>query len=266
MARIGIFCFLIVASMGTAVAADMLVDDVPIPADALVTVPLDASEPHSRFSGAWVGSWGDRVHHILIVENISARGDARVVYAFGNNAAFGIVGQWRRHEATVSGNTLTIDDTFNATYVLTATDSLRATYRRGGVIVSATLSRVALAALMLPGAKVAWTAPREFLSTALQEGGKSIRLEVVIKKPSGSGPFPLLVFNHGSTGRGTDPNLFTETYASPAIADFFVERGWIVAFSPAPRQRQIGWPLRRGFRARPGTRLFLRSGSIVARR
>jgi hypothetical protein len=181
MARIGIFCFLIVASMGTAVAADMLVDDVPIPADALVTVPLDASEPHSRFSGAWVGSWGDRVHHILIVENISARGDARVVYAFGNNAAFGIVGQWRRHEATVSGNTLMIDETFNATYVLTATDSLRARYRRGGVIVSATLSRVALAELMLPGAKVAWTTPSEFLSTTLQEGGKPIRLEVVIK-------------------------------------------------------------------------------------
>jgi hypothetical protein len=148
--------------------------------------------------------------------------------------------------------------------VLTATESLRATYRRGGAVFSATLSRVALAELMLPGAKVAWTAPREFLSTALQEGGKPIRLEEVIKKPSGSGPFPLLVFNHGSTGRGTDPNLVTETYANPAIADFFVERGWIVAF---PQRRGRGKSVGlydEGFAPRPGTRLFLRSGSIVA--
>jgi pimeloyl-ACP methyl ester carboxylesterase len=236
MSRIGIFCFFILASMGApfAVAADMLVDDVPIPADARVSPPLNASETLSRFSGAWVGSWGGRLHHIFIVEDISASGKAHVVYAVGNN---GVKAGWRRLEATVSGNTLTIADTFNATYVLTPADSLRATYRRGGAVAHATLSRVALAELMLPGANVAWTTASEFLNTTLQEGGKPIRLEVVIKKPSGSGPFPLLVFNHGSTGRGTDPNLFTATYASPEIADLFVEKGWIVAF---PQRRGRG--------------------------
>jgi len=236
MSRIGIFCFFIIASMGApfAVAADMLVDDVPIPADARIEVPLDVSETLSRFSGAWVGSWGDRLHHIFIVEDISASGEARVVYAVGNN---GVKGGWRRLEAAVSGNTLTIDDTFNATYVLTPADSLRATYRRGDAVGQATLSRIALTELMLPGAHVAWATPSEFLDTTLQEEGKPIRLEVVIKKPSGSGPFPLLVFNHGSTGRGTDPNLFTATYASPQIADFFVEKGWIVAF---PQRRGRG--------------------------
>ena len=236
MSRIGIFCFFIIASMGApfAVAADMLVDDVPIPADARVEVPLEVSETLSRFSGAWVGSWGDRLHHILIVEDISASGEAHVVYAVGNN---GVKGVWRRLEATVSGNALTIDDTFNATYVLTPADSLRATYRRGDAVGQATLSRIALTELMLPGAHVAWATPSEFLDTRLQEGGKPIRLEVVIKKPSGSGPFPLLVFNHGSTGRGTDSNLFTATYASPQIADFFVEKGWIVAF---PQRRGRG--------------------------
>jgi pimeloyl-ACP methyl ester carboxylesterase len=90
---------------------------------------------------------------------------------------------------------------------------------------------------MLPGAKIAWTTPSEFLNTTLREEGKPIRLEVVIKKPSGSGPFPLLVFNHGSTGRGTDPNLFTATYASSDIADLFVDKGWMVAF---PQRRGRG--------------------------
>jgi len=111
MSRIGIFCFFIIASMGApfAVAADVLVDDVPIPADARVEVPLDVSETLSRFSGAWVGSWGDRLHHIFIVEDILASGEARVVYAVSDN---GVKGGWRRLEATVSGNTLTIYDTY----------------------------------------------------------------------------------------------------------------------------------------------------------
>jgi pimeloyl-ACP methyl ester carboxylesterase len=237
MSRIGIFCFFIVASMGApfAVAADILIDDVPIPADVRVEVPLNVPETLSRFSGAWVGSWGDKLHHILIVENISASGEASVVYAVGNE---GVKAQWRRHEATVSGNmlTITIADAFNVTYVLTSADSLRATYRRGDIVAQATLSRVAFAEL-LPRAKAAWTTPSEFLNTTLQEGGKPIRLEVVIKKPSGGGPFPLLVFNHGSTGRGTEPGLFTATQVSLEIADLFVNKGWMVAF---PQRRGRG--------------------------
>ena len=239
MSRIGIFCFFIVASIGASLAAvpDRLVDDVPIPADVRIEVARDAPEGLNRFSGAWVGSWRGLLHHILIVENISASGEAQVVYAIGSDAAAGVKGQWRRLQATVSTDILTIDDTFNATYVLTPTDSLRATYRRGDTIARATLSRIAFDQLMLPETNVTWTTPGEFLSTTLQEGGKPVRLEAVIKKPSGSGPFPLLVFNHGSTGRGTDPSLFTQTYASPEITDFFVDRGWMVAF---PQRRGRG--------------------------
>jgi pimeloyl-ACP methyl ester carboxylesterase len=249
MSRIGIFCFFIVASTGASLAAatDKLVDDVPIPADVRIEVALDAPEGLSRFSGAWVGSWRGLLHHILIVENISASGEARVVYAIGSDATAGVKAQWRRLQATVSTDMLTITapsafstapgDTFSTTYVLTPADSLRATYRRGDVIARATLSRIAVDELMLPGANIAWTEPSEFLNTTIQEGGRPIRLEVVIKKPSGSGPFPLLVFNHGSTGRGTDPNLFTQTYASPEIVDFFVEKGWMVAF---PQRRGRG--------------------------
>jgi hypothetical protein len=159
MSRIGIFCFFIVASMGAplAVAADKLVDVVPIPADVRIEVPLNASEALSRFSGAWVGSWGDLLHHILIVENIWASGEARVVCAVGNHAAFSVKGQWRRQETTVSGNMLTIEDTFNATYVLAPSDGLRATYRRGDIVARKTLSKVAFDELTLQGANVAWT-------------------------------------------------------------------------------------------------------------
>src|SRR5262249_7198775 len=102
----------------------------------------------------------------------------------------------------------------------------------------ATMSRIELADLTRPGATIAWGLPNiEFLDTALMENGKPIRLETVLMKPSGSGPFPLAVFNHGSTGNGRNPSLFAQTGWSTEIANFLVDRGWMVAF---PQRRGRG--------------------------
>jgi poly(3-hydroxybutyrate) depolymerase len=38
---------------------------------------------------------------------------------------------------------------------------------------------------------------------------ESIRLAMRIYKPAAAGAAPTLVFNHGSTGRGTDPSIIT---------------------------------------------------------
>lgn len=73
--------------------------------------------------------------------------------------------------------------------------------------------------------------------TKFVEEGKTISLEVVIFKPTGSGPFPTVMFNHGSTGRGDDPALFAKTWTSDSIVQFFNERGWLVAF---PQRRGRG--------------------------
>ena len=37
--------------------------------------------------------------------------------------------------------------------------------------------------------------------------GESVRLAMRIFKPAATGAAPTLVFNHGSTGRGTDPSI-----------------------------------------------------------
>jgi len=66
--------------------------------------------------------------------------------------------------------------------------------------------------------------------TPFVEGGRPVSLEVVLFKPLGAGPFPAVMFHHGSTGNGSDPSLFTLTYTNEAIAQFFAERGWLVAF------------------------------------
>lgn len=73
--------------------------------------------------------------------------------------------------------------------------------------------------------------------TPFVEGGRPVSLEVVLFEPLGVGPFPAVTFHHGSTGNGTDPSLFTLTSTNETIAQFFTERGYIVAF---PQRRGRG--------------------------
>ena len=77
----------------------------------------------------------------------------------------------------------------------------------------------------------------ERASTPFVENGEAVELEVVIFKPFGPGPFPAVMFNHGSTGNGSDPSLFTVTSVTEPVAKFFVDRGWMVAF---PQRRGRG--------------------------
>ena len=151
----------------------------------------------------------------------------------------GYEGPGHRHEATLSGRRLTISEAgFSATYDLNDQGGLSATYMRGQIVSHAAMTRADLASLTVPGAVVAWTCGKsELLQTALVEDGKPVDLEVVIFRPAGVGPFPLAIFNHGSTGRGITPLLFTETWFDVGLADFLNDRGWIVAF---PQRRGRG--------------------------
>jgi len=65
---------------------------------------------------------------------------------------------------------------------------------------------------------------------------QSVRLEMRIYKPSTEGKVPTLIFNHGSTGTGRDPNLFTKPQEFRQLAQFFVQRGWAVVM-PSRRGR-----------------------------
>ena len=73
--------------------------------------------------------------------------------------------------------------------------------------------------------------------TPFVENGRPVELEVVLFKPPGEDRFPTLVFHHGSTGNGSNPSLFAETFTSSAVVEYFVERGWMVAF---PQRRGRG--------------------------
>ncbi len=77
----------------------------------------------------------------------------------------------------------------------------------------------------------------EFIQTSLIEDGRPVRLELLVRKPMGPGPFPTAVFNHGSTGRGDNPELFRRGWTHAALSNFFVERGWMIVY---PQRRGRG--------------------------
>jgi pimeloyl-ACP methyl ester carboxylesterase len=99
------------------------------------------------------------------------------------------------------------------------------------------LVSVALAVFSLQAAAQPTDPAREFIGTSLIEDGKPVRLELLVRKPDGPGPFPTVVFNHGSTGRGDAPESFRRSWWSPAASAYFVERGWMVVF---PQRRGRG--------------------------
>jgi len=218
---------------------DFVVDGVPLPSDAsAATVPKFATDLQRRWSGVWVGAWNGDLKHVLLIERIAEDGAAGIVYAEADNLYSGMRAMWSRLDAVVSGRTLTVRaPTFTATYNIDDDGQLHAFFK-GVRIARTTMSRTDLAALARPDAVVAWSrGTSELLQTDLLEDGNPIRLETVIFKPPGPGPFPLAVFNHGSTGRYATPGLVKQTWVSLEVADFLNSRGWLVAF---PQRRGRG--------------------------
>jgi dienelactone hydrolase len=77
----------------------------------------------------------------------------------------------------------------------------------------------------------------ERIRTPFLEYGVAVSLEAVIVRPLAGDRFPTVIVHHGSTGNGSDPARFTETFTSRPVARFFVERGWQVVF---PQRRGRG--------------------------
>jgi len=77
----------------------------------------------------------------------------------------------------------------------------------------------------------------KFEKFLIPSGDPGARLEIVQAKPNDKGPFPTVVFNHGSTGRGQNKSLYSRTVAPAIVANYFVERGWMALF---PQRRGRG--------------------------
>src|SRR5215510_15814041 len=97
----------------------------------------------------------------------------------------------------------------------------------GRPIMPQTSHRLGVAALFLALAIPAGSIrAQEARMVPVTVDGEQVRLEMRIYQPESGTPAPTLVFNHGSTGWGTDPASFTRPLDFPAVARFFVARGW----------------------------------------
>jgi dienelactone hydrolase len=75
---------------------------------------------------------------------------------------------------------------------------------------------------------VAETVAIPLLERRLIGAPREVHLEAFLYRPASTGPLPVLVFNHGSTGAGRVSPTSTEWYRYPEVARFFVERGWAI--------------------------------------
>ena len=74
---------------------------VPLPDKFDMETPgPDVSPEIARFQGAWIGTWHDD-RHILVVERVKPDGHANVVFAQSDSAFYDMNREWWRDEATI---------------------------------------------------------------------------------------------------------------------------------------------------------------------
>jgi dienelactone hydrolase len=178
---------------------------VPLPDKLEVTAPA-ANVPAevARFHGAWVGTWGDEVRHILIVERVQPDGRANIVFAVGDSATYGITREWWRSEAKIANGILTIMGFRTLRYAFDGPDRLFQTSTlKSGRVTSGTLARYDVARLAAHDRPTDWPWPGErrsvpHLTARIADGSRPISLDATFYPAAGATPAPLAIITHGS--------------------------------------------------------------------
>jgi dienelactone hydrolase len=233
----------VVAALLSACAGDFKstkdIGGVPLPEQVFGAEPADASDRNDLWRGAWIGAWGGVTKHILLVENVDQNGNAAVLYAVGDHPRGRFKRQWQRITGRVSDDVLSIhSNNLNVKYRLANPDTLHGLFAPDRFPSAAALKRHNLEELADPAFKPLFTSYETAkVPTELVEGSKTVFMEMVTFKPPGTGPFPLAVINHGSTGTGKNPIAFDFAWWQFALARHLTDRGWLVAF---PQRRGRG--------------------------
>lgn len=201
----------------TALALLMLVQPAraqPLTVDPESIVPLppgfDMEQPAAdvppdiaRFQGAWIGTWHDD-RHILVVERVQADGRAFVVFAQSDSAFYGMNREWWRDEAKIVGGVLVMTGFRTFRYAFDGPDRLFMTAApRSGAVTSGVLVRTDPAALAAGARPADWPWPGERVwiphrVVRTPDGSRPIRLEATFYPPAGPDPAPLAIITHGS--------------------------------------------------------------------
>jgi len=207
---------------------------VPLPDKFDIETPAPDVPPETaRFLGAWVGTWHDD-RHILLVERIRPDGHADVLFAQSDSAFYGMNREWWRDQATIADGVLTMTGFRTFRYVLDGPDRLylTATIASGavtGLVTSGSLFRADPARLAAGDRPSEWPWPGErvwipHLTVRTPDGARPIMLEATFYPPSGPGPAPLAIITHGSdVGRNQ-----LRTWSFSTEAHWLRDRGFAV--------------------------------------
>ena len=202
-----ILSILVVMAMHNAQAQPLTVDPetiVPLPDKFDMETPApDVSPEIARFQGAWIGTWRDD-RHILVVERVKADGRANVVFAVSDSAYYDANREWWRDEATITNGVLVMTGFRTFRYAFDGPDRLymTATLNNGGVT-SGTLIRADATRLAAGDRPIDWPWPGErvwipHLTVRTPDGARPIMLEATFYPPAGPDPAPLAILTHGS--------------------------------------------------------------------
>jgi dienelactone hydrolase len=157
----------------------------------------------ARFQGAWVGTWHDD-RHILVVERVTADGRANVVFAQSDSAFYDMNREWWRDDAKIVDGVLTLTGFRTFRYAFDGADRLymTATLENGGVT-SGVLVRTDPARLIVGDRPTDWPWPGEriwipHLTVRTPDGARPIRLEATFYPAASPDSAPLAIFTHGS--------------------------------------------------------------------
>jgi len=203
---------------------------VPLPDKFEMETPAaDVPAEMARFQGAWVGTWHDD-RHILIVERVKADGHASVIFAQSDSAFYGMNREWWRDEAVIVDGVLTLTGFRLFQYAFDSPDRLYMTAAlKSGGVTSGGLVRADPARLAAGERPAEWPWPGErvwipHLTVRTPDGSRPIMLEATYYPPAGASPAPLAIFTHGSdVGRNQ-----LRTWSFSTEAHWLRDRGFAV--------------------------------------
>jgi dienelactone hydrolase len=177
---------------------------VPLPDKFDLELPgREAPAEIARFQGAWIGTWHDD-RHILVVERVKADGHSNVVFAVSDSAFYGQNREWWRDEATIVDGVLTMTGFRTFRYAFDGPDRLYMTATlESGSVTSGVLVRADAARLAAGDRPSDWPWPGErvfipHLTARTPDGARPIRLEATFYPAAGPSPARLAIFTHGS--------------------------------------------------------------------
>lgn len=177
---------------------------VPLPDKFAMKPPAPDAPPEiARFYGAWIGTWHDD-RHILVVESIRPDGHANVVFAQSDSAFYGANREWWRDQAMIVDGVLTMTGFRTFRYAFDGPDRLFMTATlKSGAVTSGVLVRTDATNLAAGERPTDWPWPGERLSiphltVRTPDGARPIMLEATFYPPAGPQPAPLAIFTHGS--------------------------------------------------------------------